>query len=128
MFLQWMYHSIIWVLWRRKIVFQWFDRMETSRKLFPFHYHWSLMRATADVLASVQQKLVFYANLTGGANRFHEVKAVRRYEAQLVDLLEQQVIAGEYSKSEAEETVEMLADYTTVHGEKCKTVLARLGK
>jgi hypothetical protein len=99
--------------------------MEASRKLFPSGYKWSAMRATADVLASVQQKLVFYVSETG-SKRIQEIDAVRSYEAQLIEILESLVVSRNFTRSEAIEASEMLAEYESVQSEKCKAILETL--
>jgi hypothetical protein len=124
-FVESIYHSIAWHLWRRKVVLQWIDRMESARKLFPSGYGWSSMRATADVLATVQQKQIFYVS-PKGARRRDECNSVQVYESQLIEILERQVGEGSYTRAEAREVADMLIDYSSVHSERCKAVLKAL--
>jgi hypothetical protein len=123
--MQSIYYSVIWYLWRRRVVAQWINRMESARKLFPAGYGWSTMRATSDVLASVQQKLVFYVSATG-SKRTEETNAVRRYEEQLIEILESQIVASDFIPSEAVEAAEMLAEYESVQSDRCKTIVKAL--
>lgn len=96
--------------------------METARKLFPAGYGWSTMRATSDVLASVQQKLVFYVSATD-SKQTEETNAVSRYEEQLIEILASQVVASDFTSSEAVEAAQMLADYESVQSDKCKAIV-----
>lgn len=121
-----LFHSLAWHIWRRKTVRQWIERMETARKLFPIHYSWSPMRATADVLATVDQHLSFYINPKGGASRREEVKALRDYEAKLLSQLELQIKSGNYTESEANEVIDMLADYSSVQSTAYQPLIAQL--
>jgi hypothetical protein len=97
--------------------------MESARMLFPTAYNWTAMRATADVLASVQQYLVYYVSPVG-SKRCHELNTLRNYEEKLIALLECQIADGGYPRSEAQEAIEMLSDYSNVQSEKCRSVLA----
>ena len=99
--------------------------MESARKLFPAGYGWSTMRATSDVLASVQQKLVFYVSATG-SKQTEETNAVSRYEEQLIEILASQVVASDFPPSEAVEAAEMLAEYEIVQSDRCKTIVKEL--
>lgn len=115
-----------WYLWRRRVIRDWIASMEAARKLFPSMADWSPMRATGDVLASVDQKLMAYIAPDGRIDYPSETKALRKYESTLLDLLERQVAEGSYTKIDANAVIEMLSYYTRVHSARHAKILALL--